>query len=140
MTALSPAQVLSQPRRRDHIIDVLIVERAPNLSATPLWPFLRPLLYRLLDYGKARRMADAIAPLPGREALDHVSRILALNVAASGLDRIPRTAQGAPGVQAIEIIDGSPRGISLVIDPSCNVIGEVLSEHEGRSQPIDATL
>ena len=28
------------------------------------------------------------------------------------LDRIPRTAQGAPGVQAIEIIDGSPRGLT----------------------------
>jgi hypothetical protein len=28
------------------------------------------------------------------------------------LDRIPRTTQGAPGVQAIEIIDGSPRGLT----------------------------
>lgn len=28
------------------------------------------------------------------------------------LDRIPRTAQGASGVQAIEIIDGSPRGLT----------------------------
>lgn len=105
MTALSPAQVLSQPRRRDHIIDVLIVERAPNLSATPLWPCLRPLLYRLLDYGKARRMADAIAPLPGREALDHVSRILALNVAASGIDRIPRTGR-------LVIVCNHPTGVA----------------------------
>lgn len=105
MTALSPAQVLSQPHRRDHIIDVLIVERAPNLSATPLWPVLRPLLYRLLDYGKARRMADAIAPLPGREALDHVSRILALDVAASGLDRIPRTGR-------LVIVCNHPTGVA----------------------------
>lgn len=105
MTALSPAQALSQPRRRDHIIDVLIVERAPNLSATPLWPFLRPLLYRLLDYSKARRMADAIAPLPGREALDHVSRILALDVAASGLDRIPRSGR-------LVIVCNHPTGVA----------------------------
>ena len=37
------------------------------------WPALRPALYALLDYGKARRMADAIAPLRGREALDYLS-------------------------------------------------------------------
>ena len=28
------------------------------------------------------------------------------------LDRIPRTPRGAPGVQAIEIVDGSPRGLT----------------------------
>ncbi|MDB5494331.1 MAG: acyltransferase [Phenylobacterium sp.] len=87
MTAVSPALVLTGPR--GHIIDTLIVERAPKLSATPLWPMLRPLLYAMLDYAKARRMADAIAPLPGREALDYVSDLLALKVVAHGLERIP---------------------------------------------------
>jgi putative hemolysin len=90
MTAVSPAHLLSRARRHDHIVDVLILERAPRLSSTPLWPVLRPLLYRILDYDKARRMADAIEPMPGREALDHISDLLKLTVAASGLERIPR--------------------------------------------------
>jgi len=90
MTVASPAQSLSPARRRDHIIDVLIAERAPRLAASPAWPLLRPLLYSVLDYGKARRMADAIASLPGRAALEHVSQMLRVNVAAVGLDRIPR--------------------------------------------------
>jgi putative hemolysin len=105
MTALSPARALPQPRRRDHIVDVLIVERAPKLSATPLWPVLRPLLYRILDYGKARRMADAIAGLPGREALDHVSRMLALKVSAAGLERLPRKGR-------LVIVCNHPTGIA----------------------------
>ena len=47
--------------RAAHIVDVLIEERAPKLSASPLWPLVRPPLYRLLDYRKARAMADAIS-------------------------------------------------------------------------------
>jgi hypothetical protein len=68
MTAPTPPQ-----SPRDHIVDVLIAERAPKLAASSAWPVLRPALYQLLDYGKARRMADAIAPMPGQAALEHVS-------------------------------------------------------------------
>jgi putative hemolysin len=89
MTALSPADVLARPRGERHIVDTLILERAPRLSATPLWPLAKPLLYRILDYGKARRMADAIAAMPGRQALEHVSKMLALKVAVRGLERVP---------------------------------------------------
>lgn len=103
MTAVSPALVLTGPR--GHIIDTLIVERAPKLSATPLWPLLRPLLYAMLDYAKARRMADAIAALPGREALDYVSDLLALKVAAQGLERIPRTGR-------LVVVCNHPTGIA----------------------------
>ncbi len=72
---------------------VLIAERAPQLSATRRGRLVRPLLYALLDYGKARRMADAIAPLPGRAALDHISDLLALKVA-------PRRPGARPGARA----------------------------------------
>lgn len=94
MTVASPAQnssgkALSPARPRDHIIDVLIAERAPKLAATPVWPLLRPLLYSFLDYGKAVRMADAIAPLPGGAAFDYVSRQLGLKTAVHGLERVP---------------------------------------------------
>ncbi|MDZ4374608.1 MAG: 1-acyl-sn-glycerol-3-phosphate acyltransferase [Phenylobacterium sp.] len=89
MTLAQPATTVDSRRGRDHIVDILIAERAPRLSAGPAWPVLRPLLYALLGYDRARRMADAIAPLPGRLALDHVSDLLALQVTASGLDHVP---------------------------------------------------
>jgi len=89
MSLLSSAHVLPGPQPEPHIIDVLIAERAPKLAGSWAWPVARPLLYRLLDYDKARRMADAIAPLPGRVALEHVSELLALRVQTTGLERTP---------------------------------------------------
>jgi putative hemolysin len=50
---------------------------------------IRPPLYRLLDYRKARTMADAISVMGGREALDFVSDLLALDVEVTGLERLP---------------------------------------------------
>lgn len=76
--------------RAGHIVDVLIEERAPKLSGSALWPVVRPPLYGLLDYGKARAMADAISVMGGREALDFVSALLEIGVEVSGLDRLPR--------------------------------------------------
>jgi putative hemolysin len=93
MTVASPAQTLSPARSRDHIIDVLIAERAPKLAASPLWPVMRLLLYSFLDYGKARRMADAIRPLSGRAGLEHVSKLLSVKVTATGLERVPRAGR-----------------------------------------------
>jgi putative hemolysin len=91
MTSLAPTASALPDRRayHDHIIDVLIAERAPKLSGGPAWPLLRPPLYRMLDYRKARAMADTIAPLPGRAALDHISDLLDLKVETYGLDRVP---------------------------------------------------
>ncbi|MFA7647992.1 MAG: 1-acyl-sn-glycerol-3-phosphate acyltransferase [Phenylobacterium sp.] len=91
--------------RRAHIVDVLIEERAPTLSASPGWPLLRPALYNLLHYRKARRMADHIAPLPGRAALDHVSAELSLKVEALGLERLPDAGR-------IVLIANHPTGIA----------------------------
>ena len=82
-----------EPDRADHIVDILIKERAPHLSSSPLWPLFRPALYALLDYGKARRMADAISPMTGRQALDYGSQLLRLKVEARGLERVPRTGR-----------------------------------------------
>lgn len=93
MTLATPAGAVARPGRHDHIVDKLIAERAPRLAGGPLWPVARPLLYALLDYAKARRMADTIAALPGRAALDHVSDLLALNVSATGLDRVPASGR-----------------------------------------------
>jgi putative hemolysin len=90
MSVASPAQALAGHRPPKHIVDVLIEERAPRLSGGPLWPLARPLLYRLLDYAKARRMADAIARLSGPAAMAYVSGLLALRVTESCLARAPQ--------------------------------------------------
>lgn len=72
-----------------HIVDVLIAERAPRLTGSAAWPLVRPALYGLLDYAKARRMADAIGPMGGRQALDYVSDLLELTVRTQNLERLP---------------------------------------------------
>lgn len=76
-----------------HIVDVLIAERAPRLTASAAWPLVRPALYGLLDYAKARRMADAIGPMGGRQALDYVSDLLELTVRTAHLDRLPASGR-----------------------------------------------
>jgi putative hemolysin len=102
------ASASAVPRRRawrTHIIDILIEERAPKLAASPLWPAIRPALYSFLDYGKAVRMADAIAPLGGRAALDYCSQMLSLKVEARFFERIPRTGR-------LIVIANHPTGIA----------------------------
>jgi hypothetical protein len=76
-----------------HIIDTLIAERAPRLTGSAIWPFVRPGLYSLLDYKKARRMAETICQLGGRGALDHVADLLALKVEVTGLENLPATGR-----------------------------------------------
>lgn len=79
--------------RARHIVDVLIEERAPKLSGSAVWPLVRPALYALLDYRKARAMADVIAPMGGREAIDYVSALLSVEVTARGLENLPATGR-----------------------------------------------
>lgn len=96
MTALPPAttEPAAVPARRpDHVVDVLIAERAPQLTGSILWPVVRPIFYSILGYGQARELADAIAPLVGQAALDHVSNLLDLKVSSLNLDRLPATGR-----------------------------------------------
>lgn len=72
-----------------HIVDVLIAERAPRLTGSVVWPLVRPALHALLGYGPARAMVDAVQPLSGQAALDHVADLLALQVEVSGQARLP---------------------------------------------------
>ena len=96
MTASPPAptEPAAVPAGRlDHVVDVLIAERAPRLTGSIVWPLVRPLFYSMLGYGKAREMADAITPLAGQAALDHVSNLLDLKVSSLNLDRLPATGR-----------------------------------------------
>ena len=76
-----------------HIIDVLIAERAPRLTRSWTWPVVKPFLYLMLDYAKARRMADAIQPMSGQDSLNYVSRLLDLQTSALFLDRVPKSGR-----------------------------------------------
>ena len=94
MTAVALTQTadLSGPET-PHICDVLIAERAPRLTQSAAWPVVRPLLYRLLNYRQAVRMADAVRPLSGAEALDYMSDLLDLKVSVMNHERIPASGR-----------------------------------------------
>jgi putative hemolysin len=106
-----------------HIVDQLIAERASGLSSHPLWPLMRPFLYRFLHYDEAVRMANAIAPMPANDVLDHISQLLSLDVRVTGAERIP--AQGgfilacshptgiADAVAAFDILKNARRDIAI---------------------------
>ena len=76
-----------------HIVDQLIDERSTGLAKNPLWPVLRPLLLAAFKYRAAVRMADDIAALSGREAMQHLSRLLRLDLSVRGAANLP--ASGA---------------------------------------------
>ncbi|KGF69691.1 acyltransferase [Hoeflea sp. BAL378] len=82
-------QVLAHGRP-GHIIDRLIAERGGRLVDHPAWPLMRPFLYATLKYGAAVRMADAIAPLSGHGALQHISDLLQLDIQSRCEHRIPK--------------------------------------------------
>src|SRR3712207_5628459 len=73
----------------DHIVDVLIAERLPQLIGTPAWPVLKPALYGLPAYRKARRLADEVGPLGRGGAFAHVSQMLSLRLDVTGLEHVP---------------------------------------------------
>jgi putative hemolysin len=76
-----------------HVIDQLIAERATRISRHPLWPALRPVIYRYFHYDQAVTMANDIAPMSGWDAMSYLSNLLKLDVAMSGLENLP--ASGA---------------------------------------------
>ncbi len=86
---LAEAAAIPAPPQ-EHIVDVLIRERAPRLSRSWAWPLVRPALYKLLDYRQARAMADALARMSGPEALTYASILLKLRIETVGAERVPR--------------------------------------------------
>jgi putative hemolysin len=90
---------------RDHIVDILIEERAPHISAWQVWPLLRPVLYGLLSYGRARTMADTIATMSGSAALDHIAALLRVRLDVVGLENLPQTGRAI-------VVANHPTGIT----------------------------
>lgn len=96
----------SPPALEDlHIVDQLIAERAVRLRRTPIWPAVRAVANPLLGYRRAVAMADAIAPLGGREVMDWCGEFLKLRLDASGVEHVPESG-------ACVVIANHPGGIS----------------------------
>lgn len=82
----------AHPAREQHIIDVLIEERAINLMKRPTtWKLLRALGDGILGYERAVQMADSIAPLRGREVFDFMSDLLQLKLDMTGIENVPKS-------------------------------------------------
>jgi putative hemolysin len=105
MDAIAAKTTAARQAPDRHIVDVLIEERAPKLSTGPAWPVLRPVLYTVLNYAKAVRMADEIAQMGGREALESISKLLHVKRESIGEERIPRAG-------AFIILANHPTGIT----------------------------
>jgi putative hemolysin len=99
-------RALSLPAASLHIVDALIEERAQGLMSRPwLWPLVKAVFYPLLGYRKAVAVADTLAPLGGREAMDWASGFLGMTTAASGVEQVPASG---PAV----VVANHPGGIA----------------------------
>lgn len=79
------------PRPIDkHIVDELIEERAQKLMRSPLWPLYKRILYPILLYRPAVRMADDIADLDARAVFDYMSDLLDIDLTVTGLEHVPK--------------------------------------------------
>lgn len=75
-----------------HVVDQLIEERAGGLMSNPaVWGLVKAVFYPVLGYSRAVEIADTMAPMGGREALDWSAGFLSMRVDASGLDAVPET-------------------------------------------------
>jgi putative hemolysin len=88
-----------------HIVDVLIEERAPKLAGSPIWPVMRRPLYGALHYPQAVAMAEAIAPMGGADALEHISDLLALETTVRGIEHLPPSGR-------LIVVANHPTGIA----------------------------
>ena len=74
-----------------HIIDTLIRERCPSLETHWTWPITRPILYSMLGYRMAVKVADQMQGMNGAESFDLLCEILELNLEFKGSERLPKT-------------------------------------------------
>ena len=49
------------------------------------------MLYAVLNYNKARYMADQIAPIRGHDALEFIAQLLSVQLDVNGLHRLPKS-------------------------------------------------
>lgn len=89
MDAVQAKTLSADERNSKHIVDVLIEERAQKLMHSKLWPLYRCMLYPLLLYGPAVRMADDIADMPAMGVFNYISDLLHLDIQVTGIENVP---------------------------------------------------
>jgi putative hemolysin len=71
-------------------IDPLITERAPWAAREHLAGRLsRPVLDRMLAYGRTLQLAETLDPLPATEVMNRAARMIARDVAVTGAENVP---------------------------------------------------
>ncbi len=78
---------------KKHIVDALIEERCPSFVSHWTWPALRPVLFNVLGYARARKLADYLRTLNGRDSFDHLAGELAVDLNLHRIDRLPKTGR-----------------------------------------------
>ncbi len=100
------AAFIDAETRDGHIVDILIEERCPTFVKHPTWPLVRPVLFKLLGYRKARRWADEIKQLgSGADCFAYLDRALDLSVTTRGLDNVPRAGRSV-------VVSNHPTGLA----------------------------
>ena len=75
-----------------HIVDVLIEERAQKLMTRPrTWRLVKQFFYPVLGYEQAKHTIDTVAPMSALATFDYLCERLQLNISAEGLNHIPAT-------------------------------------------------
>ena len=78
----------------DHIVDVLIEERATKLRQNRLvWSIVQKYFYPLFGYQQAKSLIDEVQGQSGIETFNYVSELLKLNIQVEGLEHLPSTGR-----------------------------------------------
>ncbi len=77
----------------DHIVDTLIKERCPKFVRHWTWPITRPILYGMLGYTKARRLADHVGGLNGQDSFAHLADKLTVELSLNNIARMPASGR-----------------------------------------------
>ena len=89
-----------------HIVDTLIAERCPSFVDHWTWPAVRPVLYKMLGYKKARTMADEIAQLAtGGACFDMLGDALELDIRLKNPERVRTSGRSV-------LISNHPTGLA----------------------------
>ncbi|MBU6318417.1 MAG: 1-acyl-sn-glycerol-3-phosphate acyltransferase [Alphaproteobacteria bacterium] len=100
------AAFVDAQQRDGHIVDILIEERCPSFVQHWTWPVVRPVLYQMLGYKKARKWADDIQRLPtGHACFDYLHNALELNVRVAGRHQVPSSGRSV-------VIANHPTGLA----------------------------
>ena len=96
--------------KHKHIVDILIRERATNLSKSKLWPLYRATLNELLDYRRAVKMVNTAGRWNAAQAFAYASDMLKMKLKVEGLEHIPKAG---PFIIALNHPTGIADGLAV---------------------------